>query len=67
MTPTLSVLSIAGAIALGAISPGPSFVFGARTSIAQSRADGLAAAVGMGIGGTILCCLALLGLHAVLA
>jgi threonine/homoserine/homoserine lactone efflux protein len=67
MTPTLSVLSIAGAIAIGAISPGPSFVFVARTAIAQSRADGFAAAMGMGIGGTILCGLALLGLHAVLA
>lgn len=67
MSPALSVLSIAGAIAIGAMSPGPSFVFVARTSIAQSRTDGLAAAVGMGIGGLFLCSLALLGLHAVLA
>jgi len=39
----------------------------ARTSVAVSRRDGLAAALGMGIGGVIFCTLALLGLHAVLA
>lgn len=60
-------LGILGAVAIGAVSPGPSFVFVARTSIALSRADGLAAALGMGIGGIIFAGLALLGLQAILA
>ena len=60
-------LSILGALALGAISPGPSFVFVVRTSLALSRRDGVAAALGMGAGGIIFAGLALLGLQAVLA
>jgi threonine/homoserine/homoserine lactone efflux protein len=63
---TLSILSIAGAITLGAMSPGPSFVMVARTAVASSRADGLAAALGMGVGGVLFACAALLGLHMVL-
>ncbi len=49
----VSVLSIAGAITLGAMSPGPSFVVVARTAVATSRADGVAAALGMGVGGVL--------------
>src|SRR5216683_6554114 len=60
-------LSILGAVTLGAISPGPSFVFVARTSLALSRRDGIAAALGMGAGGVIFAALALAGLQAVLA
>ncbi len=67
MDPTLALFSILGALAVGAVSPGPSFVLVARTSIAVSRRDGLAAALGMGVGGVVFCSLALLGLHAVLA
>lgn len=67
MDPTLALLSILGALTVGAVSPGPSFVLVARTSIAVSRRDGLAAALGMGVGGVVFCALALLGLHAVLA
>jgi threonine/homoserine/homoserine lactone efflux protein len=63
----MSVLSIAGAIALGAMSPGPSFIMVARTAVAGSRADGLAAALGMGAGGVLFAGVALLGLHAVLS
>ncbi len=65
--PTLALLSILGALAVGAVSPGPSFVLVARTSIAVSRRAGLAAAVGMGIGGVAFATLALLGLNALLA
>jgi threonine/homoserine/homoserine lactone efflux protein len=61
-----AVLSIAGAITLGAMSPGPSFLMVARTAIARSRMDGLAAALGMGIGGVLFAAAALLGLHVVL-
>ena len=61
-----AVLSIAGAITLGAMSPGPSFLMVARTAIARSRMDGLAAALGMGVGGVLLAAAALLGLQVVL-
>ncbi len=63
----ISLASILGALLIGAISPGPSFVLVARTSIAVSRADGLYMAIGMGIGGVIFAVLVLAGLHAVLA
>jgi threonine/homoserine/homoserine lactone efflux protein len=58
--------AILGALLIGAISPGPSFVLVARISIARSRRDGLAAALAMGVGGVILGGLALLGLRALL-
>jgi threonine/homoserine/homoserine lactone efflux protein len=61
-----AVLSIAVAITLGAMSPGPSFLMVARAAIARSRMDGLAAALGMGVGGVLFACAALLGLHVVL-
>ncbi|WP_395015713.1 LysE family translocator [Dongia sp.] len=67
MTPTLAVLPISGAIAVGAASPGPSFVMVMRTALARSRSDGVAAAFGMGIGGVVFCSLALLGMRAVFA
>ncbi len=57
---------IVGALAVGAASPGPSFVLVARTAIAVSRRDGLAAALGMGVGGVMFGGLALLGLTALL-
>jgi threonine/homoserine/homoserine lactone efflux protein len=62
MSPTIALLSILGALLVGAISPGPSFVFIMRTSVAQSRADGLAGALGMGVGAAFYGTLALLGL-----
>jgi threonine/homoserine/homoserine lactone efflux protein len=66
MDPLAAVLAIAGAITLGAVSPGPSFLMVARTAISGSRADGLAAALGMGVGGVFFACVALAGLHVVL-
>ncbi len=62
-----AILSIAVALTLGAMSPGPSFLMVARTSLAVSRKDGLAAAVGMGVGGAFFSVVALLGLLALLA
>jgi threonine/homoserine/homoserine lactone efflux protein len=61
-----ALAGIVGALLLGAISPGPSFVLVARTSIAVSRREGLASALGMGIGGVFLGSLALLGLRTLL-
>jgi len=62
----LPLLSIAGAVALGAVSPGPSFLMVARTAVAHSRAHALAAAAGMGVGGVLFALAALLGLQALL-
>lgn len=61
-----AILSIALALTLGAMSPGPSFILVARTALAVSRRDGLATAVGMGIGGVLFSAVALLGLLATL-
>ena len=66
MEVSTAILSIAAALTLGAMSPGPSFILVARTSLAVSRRDGLAAAVGMGVGGVFFSAIALLGLLAIL-
>ncbi|WP_062234791.1 LysE family transporter [Aureimonas sp. N4] len=62
MSASLALLGILGALLLGAVSPGPSFVLVSRISLKSSRPDGLAAALGMGVGGAIFATLALLGL-----
>lgn len=67
MDPTLALFSILGALAVGAVSPGPSFVLVVRTSIAVSRRDGVATALGMGAGCVVYCALALFGLQVVIA
>jgi threonine/homoserine/homoserine lactone efflux protein len=66
MDAQLALLSILGTLAIGAMSPGPSFVVVVRASAALSRRDGLAAALGMGIGGLTFAVLALAGLQALL-
>ncbi|MCX5496745.1 LysE family transporter [Kaistia dalseonensis] len=63
MTASGALFAILGALLIGAISPGPSFVYVVRTSVARSRVDGLAGAVGMGVGAMIFGALALLGLR----
>jgi threonine/homoserine/homoserine lactone efflux protein len=67
MDPIVSLFSILGALILGAIRPGPSFLFVARTAVAVSRRSDVASAAGMGLGASIVCALALLGVRAVLA
>lgn len=67
MNNTLALIGIASAIAVGAMSPGPSFVMVARSAIASSRSDGVHAALGMGLGGMVFAAAALLGLHTLLA
>lgn len=66
MTAFAAVTTILAAILLGAMSPGPSFVLVARNAIGLSRADGLATAVGMGVGGVFFSGLALAGLYTLL-
>ena len=60
------LLAIAGALAIGAMSPGPSFVLVSRIAVTASRPNGLAAALGMGVGGATFGVLALAGLSALL-
>lgn len=67
MNTAITVLSIGSAIAIGAMSPGPSFVMVARTAVSSTRSNGLAAALGMGTGGVVFAAAALLGLQALLA
>ncbi len=66
MSATAIFFSIPGALLIGAISPGPSFVLVSRIAMTASRLDGLAAALGMGLGGAIFGTLALVGLTALL-
>src|SRR6185295_709638 len=66
MNSHLALLSILGTLAIGAMSPGPSFVVVVRASAALSRRDGLASALGMGCGGLVFASLALAGLQALL-
>ncbi len=66
MDPLVAYAGIVGALAIGAASPGPSFLMVARSSVSVSRRAGLAAAFGMGMGGVLFASLALLGLHSLL-
>lgn len=66
MNEVLSLIAIVSVLCIGTISPGPSFVMVARTAVAAGRAGGLAASLGMGIGGAIFAIAALLGLQALL-
>lgn len=58
--------SIAFALMLGAMSPGPAFIYVAKNSIAVSRKHGLFTALGTGTGAAIFGLLAVLGLQAFL-
>lgn len=58
--------SIALALMLGAMSPGPTSIYVAKNSIAISRQHGLFTALGTGLGAAIFGLLAVLGLQAFL-
>ncbi|RKG35225.1 LysE family translocator [Acinetobacter rongchengensis] len=58
--------SIALALMLGAISPGPTFIYVAKNSIAISRQHGLFTALGTGTGAALFGLLAVMGLQAIL-
>jgi threonine/homoserine/homoserine lactone efflux protein len=66
MPDLLALLILLGTLLIGAISPGPSFVFVVRIAVARGRADGLAAALGMGVGALVYAVLALVGLRALM-
>ncbi|WP_020593763.1 LysE family translocator [Kiloniella laminariae] len=63
MTEIIAIFSILGVIAIGAITPGPSFILVAQISLSRSRNHGIAAAAGMGAGAILFAILALLGLQ----
>lgn len=67
MTSTLAIVSIIAALAMGAVSPGPSFVLVARTAASAGRREALFTVLGLGCGALTFAVLALLGLHAVFA
>lgn len=60
---TIVAVMLAG-LALSA-SPGPSMLYVLSRSVGQSRAAGLASAIGLGLGGLVLAVIAALGLAAV--
>lgn len=66
METVLSLVPILAVLAIGVISPGPSFILVARTAVAVSRAAAVSSALGMATGATVLSVAALLGLSAVL-
>lgn len=66
MSATAALFGILGALLIGAISPGPSFVIVSRIALTASRLDGLSAALGMGLGGALYATLAIVGLSALL-
>lgn len=61
-----SLIGILAVLFVGVISPGPSFLLVAQTAVSQSRRAALLSALGMALGATLLCILALLGLQALL-
>ena len=66
MSEIATLLSILGVFMLGAMSPGPSFIVVSRIAVMGTRADGIAAALGMGVGGFIFAVVAVAGLTALL-
>ena len=66
METTLALIPILAVLAIGVISPGPSFILVARTAVAVSRMAAISAAFGMATGAVVLAVAALLGLNALL-
>lgn len=66
MSDVTTLLGIAAAITVAAVSPGPTLLMVARTAVARTRGDGLAAALGVGVAGVLYAIAALAGLKALL-
>lgn len=66
MDETVAILAITGTMMIGAMTPGPSFIVVARVSLARSRAEGVAVALGMGLASAIFTVIGLGGLHFIL-
>lgn len=61
-----SIFSILCVLFIAVISPGPRFLLVAQMSISTGRSDGVAAAMGIGVGAVVFAALVLVGLHAML-
>lgn len=61
-----SLIAIAAVLMMGVMSPGPSFIYVARNSLAHSRVHGLVTSLGMGVGAATFALMAMLGLQRVL-
>jgi len=66
MTDYTFAIPIALSLMLGAMSPGPSFLIVTQTAMAKSRANGIAVALGTGLGAGLFALLAILGFYVVL-
>lgn len=66
MDTILTIAPIIAVLAIGVVSPGPSFILVARTAVAHSAGAAIASAIGMAVGATILSIAALLGLSTIL-
>lgn len=66
MNDYLFIIPIAIAAIIGVMSPGPSFIFVAQTTLSKSRNHGIATSLGMGTGAMIFTLLACFGLYVVL-
>ncbi|BBY46814.1 threonine transporter (plasmid) [Mycolicibacterium arabiense] len=63
----VSLVTIAGAVAIGAISPGPSFLLVAQTALSTTPRRGRVATLGVGTGGLVFAVAATAGVGTVLA
>ena len=62
----LTLTGIIGALFVGVMSPGPSFILITRVAVSTSRSNAIAASIGMGIGGVLFAIIALLGIQSIL-
>jgi len=66
MNEYLFLIPIGFALTAGVVSPGPSFILVAQTAMEKSRAHGIAASFGMGLGSIVFALVTSLGLFVVL-
>ncbi len=66
MNEYLFIVPIAIAAVVGVMSPGPSFLFVAQTTLSKSRSHGIATSLGMGTGAVTFTLLACFGLYLVI-
>ena len=66
MNDYLFIIPIAIAAIIGVMSPGPSFIFVAQTTLSKSRQHGIATSLGMGTGAVFFTLVACFGLFVVL-
>lgn len=62
LSTTTELATILGGILIAAVIPGPSFLMVSQIAVARSRREALAAAIGIGLCGTVFASLALAGI-----